>query len=230
MDETTPGLPVIRLTQASMRAMSHPVRLKILGHLRTHGPATATSLAARFELNSGATSYHLRQLAAHGFIVEDAALGNARDRWWRAAHASTTFDSASLKSPEDGEAFMRAVAQIYSERMHRMVDDRATLPQPWLSAATMSDYNLRLTAQEARQLDKDLAAVLRRYRRHDPERLDEAPEDAITVAVQYQVLPQGSELVEGQDVTADPDDGGAAGASEYSVDGTVSPQAGPRDA
>ncbi len=57
--------------------------------LRLEGPATATQLAQQLKLNTGATSYHLRQLAEHGFIEEDHERGDARDRWWRAAHEST---------------------------------------------------------------------------------------------------------------------------------------------
>ena len=71
---------------AGLKALSHPVRLRMLGLLRAEGPATATALAARLGLNSGATSYHLRQLAAHGFVEDDASRGNGRDPWWRAAH------------------------------------------------------------------------------------------------------------------------------------------------
>ena len=43
----------------------------MLGILRTEGATTATALAQRLGLNTGATSYHLRQLAQHGFIVDD---------------------------------------------------------------------------------------------------------------------------------------------------------------
>ena len=64
-------LTSITPTPAGLKALSHPVRLRMLGLLRTEGPATATTLAARLGLNTGATSYHLRQLAQHGFIVDD---------------------------------------------------------------------------------------------------------------------------------------------------------------
>ncbi len=74
-------------TPQQLRALTHPVRLRMLGILRTEGPATATVLAQRLGLNTGATSYHLRQLAQHGFIDDDAERGNGRERWWRAAHA-----------------------------------------------------------------------------------------------------------------------------------------------
>ena len=81
--------PSITPSAAGLRALSHPTRMKMLMRLRVEGPATATQLARELSLNTGATSYHLRQLAAHGFIVEDAERGDARDRWWRAAHRST---------------------------------------------------------------------------------------------------------------------------------------------
>ena len=74
---------------AGLRALSHPTRLRILVRLRIEGPATATQLAQELKLNTGATSYHLRQLAEHGFIEDDRERGDARDRWWRAAHEST---------------------------------------------------------------------------------------------------------------------------------------------
>ena len=55
----------------------------MLGMLRIDGPATATSLAARLGINTGQTSYHLRQLAQHGFVVDDDERGNGRERWWK---------------------------------------------------------------------------------------------------------------------------------------------------
>ena len=74
---------------AGLRTLSHPTRLRMLMLLRLDGPATATQLAQQLRLNTGATSYHLRQLADQGFIVEDAERGDGRDRWWKAAHEST---------------------------------------------------------------------------------------------------------------------------------------------
>ena len=72
----------IELDARTLRAIAHPLRMRMLGILRTEGPATATSLAARLGESSGTTSWHLRQLAEHGFIEEDSERGNRRDRWW----------------------------------------------------------------------------------------------------------------------------------------------------
>ncbi|HZB35626.1 MAG TPA: helix-turn-helix domain-containing protein, partial [Gaiellaceae bacterium] len=52
----------------TLRAFVHPLRNRLLGALRIDGPATASELARRFDESSGATSYHLRQLARYGFV------------------------------------------------------------------------------------------------------------------------------------------------------------------
>src|SRR6476660_2087236 len=117
-----------------LKALSHPGRLRMLGLLR-EGPATATMLATRLGLNSGATSYHLRQLEKHGFIVEDTTRGNARDRWWRATHQYTRTDVADATTPEQHdtyEAYIQAVAMVYGEQLQRAVEEMRLLPRPWL--------------------------------------------------------------------------------------------------
>ena len=48
---------------ATLRALTHPLRTRLLGALRVDGPATASELGRRFGESSGATSYHLRRLA-----------------------------------------------------------------------------------------------------------------------------------------------------------------------
>ncbi|WP_336619167.1 helix-turn-helix domain-containing protein [Defluviimonas aestuarii] len=74
----------------------HPDRLRMLGLLRVGGPATATGLAERMDLNSGATSYHLRQLASYGFIEAVDELGTQRERWWRARHDATLYLATTM--------------------------------------------------------------------------------------------------------------------------------------
>jgi hypothetical protein len=159
--------------------------------LRTEGPATATSLAARLGLNSGATSYHLRQLAAHGFVVEDTGRGSRRDRWWRAAQQRTSFDSTTFEGDvELDAAHLRSVAQVHSERMLRAVDERPTIPPTWQRVVGMSDYLLRLTPEEAIAMVSEISAVIERYRENDPDSVSQAPEDAVPVSFQFQTFPQ----------------------------------------
>lgn len=146
---------------AGLRALSHPVRLRMLTLLRGEGPATATTLAQRLDLNTGATSYHLRQLAQHGFIEEDTARGNARDRWWRAAHESTRTsfrDEGVVDS--DMEAYLTTVAMLYADRMRAAVSEMAFLPEQWRTVGTLSDWEVRLTPAQAEALVRSLVATI----------------------------------------------------------------------
>ncbi|WP_084533117.1 winged helix-turn-helix domain-containing protein [Nocardia fusca] len=63
--------------------LAHPLRQRILRALAENGPATSTALGAPLGENTGATSYHLRQLAQHGFIEEAPELAKGNERWWR---------------------------------------------------------------------------------------------------------------------------------------------------
>ena len=152
-------------TPHQLRALSHPVRLRLLGLLRTEGPATATALAARLGLNSGATSYHLRQLATHGFIEDDPERGTGRERWWRASHQATVthMDDVVAASPEDREAYdayLQAVAVVHGDLLQRSLEERAALPPDWLAATHLGDWGLRLTPARARELVEAVQALV----------------------------------------------------------------------
>ena len=55
---------------AAWRLLAHPLRSRILAHLRLHGGATAADLARALSSNTGATSYHTRVLAEAGLVTE----------------------------------------------------------------------------------------------------------------------------------------------------------------
>jgi DNA-binding transcriptional ArsR family regulator len=150
---------------AGLRALSHPTRLKMLMLLRLEGSATATQLAQHLKLNTGATSYHLRQLAEHGFIQEDAERGDARDRWWKAAHQSTRMGMASRpeEEAEDAEAYLQTVALMYTETLMQAVSERRFLPRPWQEASTTSDWHIRLTPARAEELLEAIEEVISRF-------------------------------------------------------------------
>ncbi|CAN5352190.1 hypothetical protein BH11ACT8_BH11ACT8_19650 [soil metagenome] len=163
-----------------LRALAHPVRLRMLGLLRLNGPATSTMLATRLGLNTGATSYHLRQLAQHGFIVDDDSQGNGRERWWKAAHQSTRTVSPPPDDVEGWEvtdAYLQTVATIYTEWLQRAFEERPLLPLRWREAGTLSDYHQRLTPATATRLLERLDAILSEVE-------DEDDEDAADFVVQ----------------------------------------------
>ncbi|GLZ78404.1 transcriptional regulator [Actinorhabdospora filicis] len=179
--------PEIRLDARAIRGVAHPLRVRILDLLRRGGPATATMLAERLGQSSGATSYHLRQLAAHGFVVEDPERGTARERWWRAAHRSTHLVSTDDVDLADAELYMRAVAERDALRTQAAIGELAAMSPEWRSAFSIRSHALMLTVDEALELGRELAAVFARYRRDDE---GEAPEGARQVSAAMQILPQ----------------------------------------
>ncbi|WP_069812467.1 winged helix-turn-helix domain-containing protein [Streptomyces sp. TP-A0874] len=186
------GPDVVTLDAKGLRALAHPVRVQLVGLLRTYGPSTATLLAARLGLNSGATSYHLRQLAEAGFVAEETGRGNARERWWRSVHESTEFDDQELmeREPEAALAYLRSIVAAHTLRAQKAVDEFLTMSTAWRHAGDMSDVALRLTPDEAVSLREELLSVVRRYRADTPSETAAAPEEAERVMVILQVLPE----------------------------------------
>lgn len=158
---------VVRLDSEKLRALAHPLRLRIVGALRLHGPSTATALAERLGSNSGKTSYHLRQLAAAGLVIEDEDRGSARDRWWRAAHSGTSWSSVDFRDDPDDEAadtwLMGQVSRLHARWADDWLARAGSWPAEWVDASDMSDDSLRLTPERSRELIDELHAVLKRY-------------------------------------------------------------------
>ncbi|MEB3042478.1 ArsR/SmtB family transcription factor [Rhizobium mulingense] len=146
---------------SALKALAHPVRLRMLGMLRIDGPATATQLAVRLGLNSGATSYHLRQLAQYGFI-EDAPHASRRDRWWRASHELTSVPA----SEAEGEAldldiaFNQAALSLQVGQMQQALEEYAELPAEWRRATATDDIIIPMTAEQAEAVTKRLTGII----------------------------------------------------------------------
>ena len=175
----------IVVTSDNLRGLAHPLRVRLLGLLRAYGPATATTLARRLGLTSGALSYHLRQLERYGFIVEDTERGNGRERWWRAAHRRTLFEMATPDG--EGLVYEDAVVDALIRGVTQARANRYDLEEEWRAQFNFSDTMLRLTPAEAERLGTEMNALLAGYRQHDPE--GTGPEGSRLVAAQFQILP-----------------------------------------
>lgn len=183
----TPELRQTKLDARTLRGLAHPLRMRILGLLRTEGPATATSLAARLGESSGTTSWHLRCLADYGFIEEDTGRGNRRDRWWRSVHESTYIPVEDLVAdPETAGAlavFQHEQVGAYYRKAATFVSQAQTWSREWMEASDLSDWELRLTPAEAKRLYREIHEVVERYRR------ERQPGDE-PVSVQLQLFPR----------------------------------------
>ncbi|MCM0678398.1 helix-turn-helix domain-containing protein [Micromonospora phytophila] len=170
-DEHPTGRPAprtVHLDGRQVRTLAHPLRMRLLGTLRLDGPATATTLAEKLNTNTGATSYHLRQLAEVGLVTEDLDRGTGRQRWWRSAHDMSDFEPTDFDDDPDARAAVQWIladqVRFMAEQSERWMSAEHGYSRPWRDAAGMGDLMLPLGPARLRALNDELWEVLMRYR------------------------------------------------------------------
>ncbi|MFE7558309.1 helix-turn-helix domain-containing protein [Kitasatospora sp. NPDC057500] len=142
---------------AAFKALTHPLRIRLLGLLRQDGPATASELAARTGESSGTTSYHLRVLAKYAFVAE-AEHRDARERRWRAVHLITSWDARAVSATPESRAFVefsrREQVDHLARSLARHEEDVASgrLDGTWAATAGIDDLVLRLSPDSLAEL------------------------------------------------------------------------------
>lgn len=170
-----------------LRTLAHPLRQRILRQLGQHGPATASILGKALGESSGATSYHLRMLARHGFVEEVPERAHGRERWWRSPAQDLRFPR---RVPRDSE--MRTLLDQLNqlklaadqELFASFLAGRAELGE-WADVLPYSRGSLRLTLPEMHEFFDEYLALLKRYQR--PE--EETPAEARLVAARFFAFP-----------------------------------------
>ena len=164
--EKVRGRTVTRLTDPrALRAYAHPVRMALMGLLRTEGPLTATRAAELLGESSGTCSFHLRQLAKYG-LVEEAGGGTGREKPWRATTTSTVWDAAgddSLETAAAASLLSTVIAEQYFEQLMRWLEARPEQPAEWQQAAMLGDRILYVTPAELEELGGRVREVVDEY-------------------------------------------------------------------
>jgi DNA-binding transcriptional ArsR family regulator len=167
-DSPVPQRSQKHLDSTSIRALAHPLRNRLLGKLRSDGPATATQLAAALGTNTGNTSYHLRKLAEIGMVEEATDAGDGRDRWWRAVHDFTSFTSSEFRDDPDDRAAADWLINYHlrtnTDRTQAWLDVHNDWPVAWQSISDLSDYRLYLTVDQTKAMTRELHELVLRYR------------------------------------------------------------------
>ncbi|MET9656121.1 winged helix-turn-helix transcriptional regulator [Streptomyces sp. NPDC006510] len=102
----------------------HGVRTALLELLAEVGTVTATEAASRLGYSSGLCSFHLRQLARHGYI-EEAPHSGGRARPWRLRQ------HAAAASGSTGEPFGDLARGLEDESWRRWLTQRDEAPSEW---------------------------------------------------------------------------------------------------
>jgi DNA-binding transcriptional ArsR family regulator len=181
--------PSRSVTAREVRALAHPLRLELLECLLNGGPATASMLARELGESSGATSYHLRALAAADLIVEDLDRRKGRERWWKHAR---TFQLISTAPAEDAE-YAAAIAQFESvmlqrdeEGLRRYLHTRGEFTPDWQESAFIGGWGVYARREDVDELSKLVMQWLRDHRVTPDKR---AP-DATLIHLTYRAIPQ----------------------------------------
>jgi len=173
---------------AALKALAHPLRVALLSHLLAAGPSTASECAEAVGSSASNLSWHLRQLAAHGFVERTEAT-DGRERPWRATEVGFALggDASDPAIRTQQEALIalqldqeRALAQAF-------LDGRRDLDPEWREASTVHGYTLTATPGELATLLEQIDGLLRPYL--VPVRED-APERARPVHVGVRAFPR----------------------------------------
>ncbi|MDJ0346880.1 winged helix-turn-helix domain-containing protein [Streptomyces sp. H10-C2] len=189
-ESTEPEKPTRHIDARSLRGLAHPLRMRILEFLNLDGPATSTRLAERLGENTGTVSWHLRQLAEHGFIEEEVGRGTKRERWWRAVKERRTLNSTEFRyDPDTRGALSVYIHELVQQTFGRVADYLADeWDGAWQGIGTLADRtDLRMTPAQLHALNTELLAVIDR---HTPAPGAEPGADALPVIVQIQSFPR----------------------------------------
>jgi DNA-binding transcriptional ArsR family regulator len=156
----------IELNPASLKALVHPLRIGMLGILRADGPATSSELARKLGTNSGATSYHLRQLERHGFIVEVPEMGTTRERFWQAAHEYSILERSRMNEDADAvvliDEVMRLGSRLREAEVVEWIGSQDDWGAEWTDASANDDYLLQVSRDELSELVDGIRSLIGR--------------------------------------------------------------------
>lgn len=153
------------LDTGALRALAHPLRVRIYDILSQYGPQTASSLAERLGESSGSTSYHLRALAKHDLIREVQGRGSARERWWERPVGGISFASAeALKTPAGKAAtqiVMNEFFRLRQQQLMHFIDRGLSLEdENWQEGSMISTATARLTPEQSKALSRKILALV----------------------------------------------------------------------
>ncbi len=154
----------------ALRALAHPLRWRLIDVLGTEGSATATRCAEVTGESVASCSYHLGILAKYGYI--ELVPGRAgREKPWRL----TSFRQDLVAGPGiEGELAAEAAIEAFLDhelaRTKAQQRHRGLEPPEWQDASCLIGSMIFVTADELKQLSRELADLATRYagRLEDP--------------------------------------------------------------
>jgi len=156
----------------ALRALAHPLRMRLLELIGREGTATATQCAQECGESVANCSYHLNILAKYDYI-EQAEGGQGREKPWRMVHEGHSWSDYGA-DPESALA-AEAASQAFLEFAFNQARERFRMaslePGEWREAIGADDATEFLTPEETAAIRTEVREILQRYkeRRDKPE-------------------------------------------------------------
>lgn len=152
----------------TLKALAHPLRIRLMRCLRLARVATASHLAEQVDEAVSLVSYHLRKLAEHGLIEEaEPQSADGRERWWQPASDGVSIHGEDFRDGPERAAAHAAASRLLFEQQadmyRRYLDERPHWPPEWSTAAESSESVLQLTARELAELTGELRGLTQKY-------------------------------------------------------------------
>lgn len=161
----TPEEDIPQLQLAAMRALSHPVRVRIVVALSDGAPLRTSDVAVAVGIAPNSASFHLRQLEKADVVTRVPAPpeGNRRETWWQYAHEGMIGSDPSTWAPQDREGNLQATRGMLTAAAVDMVDRLthsigASFDEPHRDTM-YTVRTMRLTPASARRLRERLTQV-----------------------------------------------------------------------
>jgi DNA-binding transcriptional ArsR family regulator len=159
--------PTVVHDPSVLRAITHPLRNRILSELAAQGPLRAADVAADLGIPANQASFHLRQLAKYGLVEDDPeAARDRRDRVWKLTSPDgLQVDLNDLEQTPEGRAAGTVFRRNATQWGHVVVEGAYARDHEPGTHRSLTETSLRLTEDEARQLTGELMDVVDSWRR-----------------------------------------------------------------
>ena len=163
------GKDPVRLSSPMLKAMAHPLRRRILELMHEDVPRRAADLAAILGEPANSVSFHLRQLARAGLIVEAPEHArDRRDRVWVAAGSGFTIPAPDAPADAEEELVLRSFMDQEALDLQDLVARVTAWAPTWSSGrepqprASIQTGLLELTDDDVRWLSEQLGELMDR--------------------------------------------------------------------
>lgn len=143
----------------ALRALAHPLRLKLQGLVAREGSLTAADAARQLGISHALASHHLRQLAKYGFI-EPADAPDSRAHPWRATSTSMQFEPAEPDAQAPADFIDRYAVEQAASQLAEWQQRRDHEDPRWAELAGATSGLLYLTPDELSQVLQAWSAIV----------------------------------------------------------------------